>query len=114
MAGPGAGQFRYKVQFRRATRTDDGISEVETWADFGIPVRARRRDASDTERWRAAEVGATISARFVVRWSDLAAGITARDRLVCDGREYDLMAPREVFDRRRRYIEFSATARADQ
>lgn len=107
-----AADLSWRVQFRRATRTHDGISTRETFVDLGGSVWAAKRDVTDIERQRAAEVQATITARFVVRWSKFTAGITPKDRLVCDGREYEITGIRETV--RREELEITAAARADK
>lgn len=106
-----AGQLDRRVQFQRATLTDDGLSKVETWADHGSAVWASKSDIGDGERWRAGEVAAHITTRFRVRWSLFTAGITPKDRLTCEGREYDISGIKEIG--RREALEITAAARAD-
>lgn len=101
-----------QVQFRRAVLADDGLSMVETWADHGGIVWAAKKDISDSERWRAGEVSANISARFLVRYSAFAGDITPKDRLVCDGVSYDITGIKEG-DGRRQWLEITASARVD-
>ena len=101
-----------RIQFRRATLTDDGFSQVEVWADHGAPVWASKSDISDGERWRAAEVAASVTTRFVVRWSIFTADLTPRDRLVCEGREYEIVGVKEGAGRRQ-WLEVTAAARTD-
>lgn len=114
-----AGKLDRRIQFRRATLSDDGFSSALTWDDeqpsnnnLGSPVWGSRADVSDGEKWRAGEVGAVITSRFVVRSSTFTRSITAKDRLVCDGREYEITGIKEIgrLDR----LEISAAARADK
>jgi SPP1 family predicted phage head-tail adaptor len=107
-----AGKFDRRVQFQRATLTDDGFSSVETFTDHGAPVFAHKRDVSDSERFRAGEVAAQITTRFQVRYSAFSAALTAADRLVCEGVTYAITGIKEA-EGRRRVLEISATARAD-
>ena len=107
-----AGALDRRVQFRRATLADDGFTRAETWADHGAPVWAAKRDASDSERWRAGEVAAQITTRFTVRWSPFTAALTPRRRLICEGREYDIAGIKET-EARRQVLEITAAARAD-
>lgn len=107
----GAGAFDRRIRFRRAKLEDDGLSTVEVWADHGAPVWASRRDISDAERWRAGEVQAHVTTRFVVRSSAFTRGIDPRDRLICDGREFEIVGIKEVGRRDR--LEITAAARAD-
>lgn len=108
-----AGRLDRRVQFRRATLHDDGLGEVEDWTDHGAPVWAERKDVSDGERWRAGEVAAHITTRFLVRWSPFTVALTPKDRLVCDGREYDISGIKEAGGRQS-FLEITAAARVDQ
>lgn len=101
-----------RVQFRRATVTTGGFGQVETWVNHGSLEPASKKDISDGERWRAGEVQAHITTRFHVRWSTFTSGITPKDRLTCEGRDYDISAIKELD--RRRTLEITAAARADQ
>ena len=106
-----AGPLDRRVQFRRASMIDDGLSKAETWLDHGFPVWAAKADVSDGERWRAGEVAAHVTTRFRVRWSLFMAGITPKDRLICEGREYDISGMKEIG--RREGLEITAAARVD-
>lgn len=107
-----AGKLDRRVQFRRFALADDGFTSVEAWANHGLPVRASKREASDRERMAAMEVSATITARFHVRYSAFSAGITPKDRLTCEGREYNITGIKELG--RRVGFEITASARADE
>jgi SPP1 family predicted phage head-tail adaptor len=107
-----AGKLDRRLQFRRFTLSDDGFAQVEAWADYGPQVWAERRLVSDREQIAAAQVAARITARFVVRWSPLTGKITPKDRLICEGVEYDITGIKEIG--RRVGVEISASARADQ
>lgn len=106
-----AGDLRWELILQRATVTDDDFGgEVETWGELAR-VRVSKRDVSDSERLRAAEVGATVTARFRTHWSPVVAGVTEKDRCVCEGKVYAITATREVGYRQG--FEISATARAE-
>jgi len=107
-----AGSLDRLVQFQRATITDDGFSQVETFTAHGVPVWARKTDISDGERFRAGEVAANITTRFVVRWSDFTRDLSPKDRLTCEGRVYDISGIKEP-EGRRQWLEITAAARAD-
>lgn len=108
-----AARLDRRVQFRRSALSDDGFtSGAEAWADHGGTISAQRNDISDGERWRAGEVGASITARFTVRSSGFTRAITPKDRLICDGREYDIVGIKEIG--RNRFLEITAAARADR
>lgn len=107
-----AGRLDRRIQFRRAATDDDGFAQTEDFADHGTPVWARKADISDGERWRAGEVQAHVTTRFVVRWSSFTSDITPKDRLVCDGLSYDIFGIKEGSGRRQ-WIEITAAARND-
>lgn len=102
-----------RIQFRRATLSDDGMAQVETWTDHGSPVWAQKKEVSDGERWRAGEVAAHVTARFVVRWSSFSSDLSPKDRLVCEGREYDITGIKEG-EGRRQWLEITAAVRIDR
>ncbi len=107
-----AGSLDRRVQFRRSSLTDNGLAKTEVFANHGSPVWAAKRDVSDAERLRAAEVQAHLTARFIVRWSPFTAGLTPKDRLVCEGVEFDITGIKEMGTRND--LEISAAARVDQ
>lgn len=108
-----AGNLDRRVQFRRAVLVDDGFGQSEEWHNHGSPVYASKRDISDAERLSAGQVQATITTRFVVRWSSFTADLDPTDRLSCEGREYNITGIKEVPDQRRRMLELTCAARAD-
>jgi len=108
----GAGAMDRRVQFQRFTEADDGLSTVQNWANHGTAVWAQKTDASDAERFRASEVSAIITSRFVVRYSAFTAALTPKDRLVCAGVTYDISGIKEGKGRRVS-LEITAAARAD-
>ena len=107
-----AGQLDRQIQFQRFTLTDDGFGSVEAWADHGTLEWASKTDISDGEKWRAQEVSASISTRFMVRYSAFTRDITPKDRLTCEGFSYDISGIKEI-DGRRRWLEITAAARPD-
>jgi SPP1 family predicted phage head-tail adaptor len=107
-----AGSLDRQIQFQRATSADDGYGMVTTWADHGCLQWAKKTDASDGERWRASEVSAIITTRFVVRYSEFTRDISPKDRLTCEGFSYEISGIKEI-DGRRRWLEITAAARSD-
>lgn len=101
-----------RVQFLRATLTDDGFGRVETFTPHGQPVPAERKDVSDGEKARAGEVQATLMTRFVIRSSDFARGINPKDRLVSEGLTFNIVGAKERGGRRA-FIELTCVARSD-
>lgn len=108
-----AGDLDRRVQVRRAGLSDDGFAQVEAWADHGAPVWAAKRDISDGERWRAGEVQAHVTTRFTLRWSPFSADITPKDRLICEGQEYEIVGIKEGAGRRQ-WLELTCAARTDR
>lgn len=106
-----AGRLDRRIALQQAsTITDDFGGEEPTWADLAT-VWASKQDVKDAERVAAAEVGATITTRFQVRYSTATARLTEKDQLVCEGRTYAIQAIKEIG--RRAGIEISAVARAE-
>lgn len=62
----------------------------------------------DGERIRAGHVEALSAARIVLRWGALTSGLTAKDRLRIEGREWQISGVKEIGPRRR-WIEVTAT-----
>lgn len=76
-----------------------------------LKVWAKKRDVSDAERHRAEEIGATITTRFLLRWSTRSAAIVTTDDLVCEGRRYEIEGVKEIG--RREEIELTCAARTE-
>lgn len=107
------GRLDRRIQFLRKTAVDDGFtSDSGVFEDHGSPIWAQKRDISDGERYRASEVAAHVTTRFVVRWSTFAVAITPADRLTCEGLEYEITGIKEGTGRRQ-WIEITAAARND-
>lgn len=105
------GKLDRRITVRRIAATVDAYNEpVGVPADH-MTIWAAKKDISDRERLSAAEIGATITTRFTIRWSCKAAEITPKDLVLCDGRTYDIHGIKEIG--RRRYLEITAAARAE-
>jgi SPP1 family predicted phage head-tail adaptor len=103
-----AGKLDRRIAVERATTAkNDFGEEVPTWAPLST-VWAQVLPISDQERWRASEVSATVSTRFRIRWG---LGVTAEDRIVYEGRVYEISGVKELG--RREGQEVTAAARAD-
>jgi SPP1 family predicted phage head-tail adaptor len=106
-----AGPLDRRITLQRATTAqDDTGQEVQTWADLAT-VWASKRDVSDSERVAAAEVSASITTRFQIRWDTLWSDLNPKDRVACDGKTYDIFGVKELG--RREGLEITAAARAD-
>ncbi len=115
MVARGAGDLDRLILIRRATVAPNALNEqIETWSDLA-QVRAKKEDVSAAERLRAQEVGATITARFTIRWSSQVADVNAKDRIYFDELrlEYDIVAVRDSGGRRK-WRELDAVARPDR
>lgn len=100
-----------RITIQRGTATRDATnSEVLSWSNF-VTLSASRRTASARERLAAQEVGAEIEQVFATRWTPTAATVNPKDRLVFDGRTYDIASVEEIG--RRDGLLIKAIARAD-
>lgn len=100
-----------KVTLRRATTAQDEYGEeITTWADLAT-VWASRRRASARETLAAAEVSAAITDVFEIRYDSAWADLSPMDRLVFEGRGYDIVSVDEIG--RRQGLRIAAVARAE-
>jgi SPP1 family predicted phage head-tail adaptor len=107
-----AGKLDRRLKIMRSTETVNNLNEpVLTWGVLA-DVAAGKRDVSDGERLRAKEMNASITTRFHIRWSRKVSDVDARDRVLFDGREYDIAAVKELG--RRVGLEITAAARAER
>lgn len=113
MTGYRAGKFDRRITIERATMTTNSFNEqVPVWSTLAT-VWADKQDTSASENYKASEVGAEISTRFVIRFSSTVASVDAKDRILYDNRIYDIKAVREPKGTRDILIEIDAMARAD-
>lgn len=106
-----AGRLDRRIVIQRATTAADSFNEpVQTWATLAT-VWAMAKPVSDGERQRAGETLADKQYRFTVRWSYDVSDVDPRDRVVFDGRTFDIIGAKEIG--RREFIEITATARAE-
>jgi SPP1 family predicted phage head-tail adaptor len=106
-----AGELYRKISIRRASLAANAFNEqVATWVVIA-EVRAKVTPVQDGERLRAGETLASRMSRFIVRWSKLTRTIDPTDRVMFEGREYDINGVKEIG--RREGIEITATARAE-
>ena len=109
-------QLDRKITFQRASKAPNAFNEeVETWGNVGS-VWAMRRDASDSQKIEflaAGQVGSFIVSRFTVRSSSLSRSITPVDRLLHEGRVWQINGVKEADQGRHRFIEITASRDAD-
>jgi head-tail adaptor len=97
---------------RRQAGAKSGFGTPSTvWADLASDIACRRTPLLDAERTRAAQVGATVTDRFVIRWARAWADVNPKDQLVCEGVSFNIVAVKELG--RREGLEITATAAAD-
>lgn len=100
-----------RITLRRATMTQDALGQdIETWADLAT-VWASRRRASARETLAAAEVSAAITDVFEIRWDSAWGDLSPTDRLISDGRDYDIVSVDEIG--RREGLRIAAVTRAE-
>lgn len=100
---------RTQIQLQRAPVGDDGFASVPgEFENFGPEVWAIKTDISDGERMVAAQIGAVITARFIVRRGAFASAVVETDRLIHGGRVFEIVAVKET--NRSDRIEITAAA----
>ncbi len=91
--GIAAGTLDRRVTIERFTAMLDAFGgEVKVWAPVAT-VWANVKPISDGERWRAGEVGATASVRITIRWGF---SVGVEDRMIHDGRIYEIVGVKEI------------------
>ena len=109
-----AGKFDRRITIERFAAGSPAVDafggESGAWGALAT-VWAQRTPVSDGEKWRAQEVAAAITERFLIRWSSTVSGVSAKDRISYNSRLYDISGVKEVG--RRQYIEITAAARDD-
>lgn len=107
-----AGNLDRRIQILRNDPTADALGgQADDWREIAT-VWASKLEISDAERLRASEEGSTVTMRFQIRWSPTVADLDPRDRLVFDGRTFDISAVKEIG--RRDGLELTAGARAER
>lgn len=102
-----AGKLDRRITIQSATLIDDGYGgQVETWGDVAT-VWAQFLPGGGNERFASAQVYAETQARFRIRWR---AGLSPKNRVLFDGKAWDVLAVDEIG--RRDGIELRVKARA--
>jgi SPP1 family predicted phage head-tail adaptor len=111
-----AGNLDRRVTLQRSSSAPGPLNEpVDTWRDL-VTVWARRRDASDSQKIEyvaAGQTGSFIVSRFTIRSSAVARSVTPVDRIVHDGKVWDIKGTKEADEGRHRFIEITASRDAD-
>ena len=113
MANPRSENLDRRVTVQRYVETPGSQGDViKTWQSL-VTVWAGRSDVSTLEQFRAKEVGAELSTRFVVRYTPESKGIDPKDRIVEeDGSIYEITGRKIVA--RNQWIELDAVRRDDK
>lgn len=112
-----ASKLDRQITIQRATETRDTFHNLVQgpWNNL-ITVRAAKQEISDGEKVRAQkvraqEMGADITMRFQVRWNRTIATVNAKDRLLFEGKLFEILGVKEIGRREGR--EITATTRID-
>lgn len=106
-----AGPLDRRITLQRATVTQNECGEeISTWGTLAT-VWAAKLNVSDGEKVAASEVAAQIDLRFQIRWDSSWSDLNPKDRVVFEGRTFDLAGVKELG--RREGLELSCAARAD-
>lgn len=106
-----AGPRNRRIVLQRATTTKDAANaDIETWTALAT-VWASADPLSDGERVRAQEVGAVMSMRFGILWSEVVADLSPLDRLTYGGRIFNISHVKELGFHEG--LEITAAARAE-
>ena len=107
-----AGKLDRRITIERYGVTYDEFNQpIEAWTELAKRW-ASKQDVSDGEKLRAAQVGATVTTRFHVRYDSVTKTITAADRIVYEGRTYAIVGIKEM-EGRREGIEITASTGTD-
>lgn len=107
-----AGKRDRRIRIERATTIQDAGSgqEVPSWGLLAERWASWRR-ASARETLASAEMSAAVSDVFEILWSQQVADLSPKDRVIYDGRTYEIVEATEIG--RREGIRIAAIARAD-
>lgn len=121
MATRSAGTLDRKITIQRATTVADAFNEpIETWVDLAT-VRAcyiptGGRVSGGTEDEHAEQISASMLSQFVIRSSSTVADVNPKDRLIFEGRPWNIAtvgeADKAVY--RGRYMVIAARVRTDE
>jgi len=106
-----AGRLDRRIAIQRASFSTNALNEkVATWPTVAT-VWASAMPVSDGERLRTGETISDRMMRFQIRYSAAVADVDPRDRVLFDGRVYDISGVKEIG--RREGLEITATARGE-
>lgn len=102
-----AQDLRHRITIQSKTATIDpatGYPSAEGWADRLANVPAQWLAGPGREYLAGEALRASVTGRFVIRWSAAAAQITAGDRVLWDGRSMEVKAPPLPDETARRWL----------
>ena len=103
-----SGRLDRRLTLQRRTLIENDYGEgVETWNDLAT-VWAEKIPVRGFERYAAMQTVAEVEERFKIRYRK---DLTPLDRVICDGKTYDVLGVIEIG--RREGWEIYATARAE-
>ena len=89
----------HRITIRRLTVGGNEFNEpLDTWADVAT-IYARKQEMTGAESVRSDEVTGTLAARFRIRQSSVAATITASDRVLFEGRDFNIVGIKRIGSR---------------
>jgi len=87
-----AGKYRHVITVQRKAETVDPATGYRTWewSDLLVNEPARWQPGPGREYLAGEALRSEVQGRFEVRWSPVSEALTASDRILWDGRVYDL------------------------
>lgn len=100
-----AGKLRHRIDIQRESRTADGAGGASlAWLTIALNIPAMIKPLSGNETMAAQRLEANISHRIYIRY---AAGFRSSDRIVFDGRMFQIRAILNL-EERNRWLEIQA------
>lgn len=101
----------HRITIRRLVAGVNEFNEpIDTWTDVAT-LYAEKREMFGGEALRSDEVSGSLSARFRVRYSSIAATIDARDRVLFEGQELNIIGIKRTA--LNRWLEIDAVKKAE-
>lgn len=89
-----AGKYRHRVTIQRKTEVVDPVTgyRTESWSDYLTAIPAAFTPGPGREYLAAESIRSEVQGRLSIRWSPDAAAIQSHDRVLWDGRLWDIKA----------------------
>lgn len=87
-----AGKYRHRITIRRKTEVVDPVTgyRTEVWSDYLTALPAEFIAGPGREYLAAESIRSEVQGRMSIRWSPEAAAIQSHDRVLWDGRLWEL------------------------